>query len=106
MIWINLEICKQEGLTARHVAPAFRLHGYEHGVNLFERLGIIKLEHPAFLRCIVLKKNAKVQGLFFVRPASPPRLERAGVSDSHLLIQIIRVENQRLPLGVEYAAVR
>ena len=76
------------------MAAAVRLDRYENGVDLFERLGIIKLEHPAFLRRVVLKKDAEVQGLFFVRPASAPGLERAGVSDPRLLIQIIRIKDQ------------
>jgi hypothetical protein len=49
MIWINFEVSKQEGFTAGQVAPAVRFHCYEHGVNLFKRLWIIKLEHPTFL---------------------------------------------------------
>ena len=48
MIWINFEVSEQEVLTAWHMAPAVRFHCYEHGVNLFKRLWIIKLEHPAF----------------------------------------------------------
>src|SRR6202022_4578734 len=79
MIWIYFEVSKQEGLTAWHMAPAVRFHGYEHGVNLFKRLWIIKFQHPAFLGCIVLIKDTEVQGLLFVRTASSPSLEGAGV---------------------------
>src|ERR1700720_1766133 len=105
MIRINFEVSKQEGLTAWQVAPAVRFHCYEHGVNLFKRLGIVKLEYPAFLRCIVLIKDTEVQCLLFVRAASPPRLERADVLDSNLLIQIVSVKDQRLPFRIENAAI-
>src|ERR1700721_800611 len=105
MIWIDFEVSEQEGLAPWQVAPAFRFHCYEHGVNLFKRLGIVKLEYPAFLRCIVLIKDTEVQGLLFVRAASPPRLERADVFDSNLLIQNVSVKNQRLPFRIENAAI-
>ena len=49
MIWINFKVSEQEGLTAWHMTPTVRFHCYEHGVNLFKRLWIVKLEHPTFL---------------------------------------------------------
>src|ERR1700736_1274477 len=105
MVWIDFEVRKQQGLPAWSTAPAVRFHRYEDGIDLFQRLRIIKFECPAFLGCVVLVKDTEVQRLLSVGAASAPRLERAGVFHSRLLIQIISVEDERLPFRIENAPV-
>src|SRR5437588_6773915 len=42
----------------------------------------------------------------FVRTAPPPGLERACVSRPGLPVEVVGIENQRFPLGIENPAIR
>ena len=49
---------EKQGLTARLVAPAMRLHRYEDCIYVFKRARVFELEYPALLGSVVLIENA------------------------------------------------
>src|ERR1700683_5463371 len=106
VVRINLQISKQQRLAARLAATARGLNGHKDGVDLLERLGVVKLHNPPFLGGAILKKDSKVHGFLHVRSAAAPGLEGSRVPDSGLLVQVIGVEEQRFALGVEDAPAR
>ncbi len=100
VIRVNLQISKQQRLAARFVASTVGLYGHKHGVDLFERLGIVELQNPSLFRCVVFKKNPKIQSLLHVRATPAPRLERSCIPYAGLLVQIVGVEDQGLSFRV------
>src|SRR5690348_9338296 len=82
-----------------------RFDCHEHGVDLFQGSRVIKLEYPALLGGAILVENAQIQHLLAVRAVLPPSLKGAGVLHTRLLIQVIGVEDQRPPFGIENSAV-
>jgi len=82
MVWLHLEVSKQEGLTARLLAAAIRFHGHENSFDLIELLRVVEFEHPSLFGDVVLIKYAKVQRLCFVGPALTPSLKRTGVLEA------------------------
>jgi hypothetical protein len=63
MVRINPKIGEKQLLTTRVLASTIRLYGDKNGVNIFERLGIIRLQNPALLAGII----------FVLLTAFPPR---------------------------------
>src|SRR5215472_682167 len=106
VIRVDSERSEQQRLSARLAASAVRLDRHEHSVDLLERSRIINLKHPALLGNAVLIKHAKTERLLPVRAVLAPRLKCAGLFYAALLIEIVRIEDQRFPLSVEHAAVR
>jgi len=88
------------------VASAVWLDRYKDGIDLFQLLQIIEFHYPPFLGRAVFVEDAKIGSLLSVQNAAAPRLERAGALIPGLLVEIIRVENQRLPLRIENPAIR
>src|ERR1700752_4027709 len=79
MIGIHLEVGEQERFAAGLLTSTLRLQRDKDSVNLRERLGIVKLQHPSFLRNIVLVKHSEIDCLLLVGPAHAPRLDGAYV---------------------------
>lgn len=50
---------EEQGLTARLVTPAIRLHCYEDRINVLKGARIFDLEYPALLGSVVLIENAE-----------------------------------------------
>ena len=50
---------EKQGLTARLVAPAVRLHRYKDRINVLKRARVFDLEYPALLGAAVLIENAE-----------------------------------------------
>src|SRR5712691_1714092 len=88
------------------MATAMWFHGYEHGIDLGQHLGIIQLQYPAFLGRIVLVENAQAECLATVRSATAPCLKGTSVLDPRFLVQIVGVKDERLPFRVEHATER
>src|SRR5581483_8996991 len=94
---------EQELLTAWLLAAARRFDGYEDGVNLRQRLWIVEFQHPALVRFVVEIEDPHVERAFIGEPAPAPGLEYAGITQRRFLVQIERVENERLPFRIENA---
>src|SRR5580700_2441087 len=106
MVWIYTKVGKKQLLATWMVASAVWFDRHEHGVNVFERLGIAGFQNPPFFADAVFVKDPETPSLLFVRPFSSPGLERARVLKTRLRVQIESIENQRLSLCVEHATVR
>src|SRR6266850_3271917 len=106
MIWINFQVGKEERLPAWLVASAIWFHRHEDGIDLFQLLRIIEFQYPSLLCRVVLVEDAKTGSLLFVKTAAAPRLKCAGTLKPSLLVEIIRVEDQRLSFGIEDPAIR
>src|SRR5216684_8201541 len=105
MVWIHAKVGEKKLFPTRAVTPAVRLNRNEYGIDLIQRFWIVELQHPSFLADAVFVENPEVEGLCLVRPSPPPRLERTGVLQPRLLVQIVGVENERFPSCVEDAPV-
>jgi hypothetical protein len=57
------------------MAFAIGLNGYEHSVDLLQRLRVVELQDPALLADVVLIKDTQVEGLLGVRSAPAPGLK-------------------------------
>src|ERR1700722_2859261 len=101
MVWVHLQVSKEEGLTAWFVAAAVRFHGHEHCVDLGEFLRIVEFQNPSLFGDIILKKNTQVQSLCPVGPSLSPGLKRARIPKTRLAVQIVGIENERFPFCVE-----
>src|ERR1700687_2179360 len=106
MIWLNFQIGKEERRPALLVAAAVWFNRYENGIDLFQLLRIIEFHYPAFLGYVVFVEDSKTGSLLFVNAVAAPRLKRAGALIPSLLVEVIRVENERLSFGVEDPAIR
>src|SRR5438045_1388077 len=94
MVWLDLQVGKQEGLAARPPASARGLDGHEHSVDLGDSAWVLEAEDPAAARGAVEIQDAQRQSLLEVGTTPSPRLERDGALQSWLPIQIIGVEDQ------------
>jgi len=65
----------------------------------------LRLSTPSAFTGIVFVEDAEMQSLLPVRASAPPRQERTCIANSRLRVQIVRLQDQRLPLGVENASV-
>ena len=92
MIWGELKVSVEQRLAARLLASAFRFHSHENCIDLSERLRVIELKDPPFLRRVVLIENPKIEGLLSVRTAPAPSLKRAGIPGSRFFVQVIGVK--------------
>src|SRR6266481_6111674 len=106
MIWVDSKVGKEERFTTGLGAAAVWFDRHEDSINLSQCLGVIALHDPAFLGNTVFVEDPEVERLPPVRPAAAPGLKRRGILYPVLLVQIVRVKDQRLPLCIEYAAVR
>src|SRR5258706_1710558 len=93
MVRTNAQGGKQQLQTARTLASAVRFNRNEYRVNVFERLGIVGLQHPSLLAGVVFVENAQAARLFVVGTLPPPGLERLGILKPRLCIQVERVKN-------------
>jgi hypothetical protein len=87
------------------MAPTVWLCSHKYCVNRGKGFGIVKLQNTSLLAGVVLVENPQTEGLLFVDTATSPRLERAGGLQIRFLIQVICVENERLPFRIENTAV-
>jgi len=87
------------------VTAALGLDSYEYRIDLRQGFWIITFQDPAFSCGVVFVENAQIDGSLAVRATPAPRLERARSLDFGLLIEIVRVENQRLAPGIKDSTV-
>jgi hypothetical protein len=57
------------------MAFAIGLNGYEHSIDLLQRLRVVELQNPALLADVILIKDTQVEGLLGVRSAPAPSLK-------------------------------
>src|SRR5439155_12548971 len=79
-------------------ASALWFHCDEYRVDLLQGLGIVDLQHPSLVCSVVLIKDSQTYCSLPVGTSLPPRLERARVFNSGLLVQVISVKDKRLVL--------
>src|SRR6202007_1474597 len=99
----------QKRFTCGLVAAAPGLDRYEDSVDLGQLLGIVEPHHPAAVGFVVHVKDTQIhrRSRLSLRGFTlAPDLEGAGVYDSGLPVEIERVENERLSLGIEHTAKR
>src|SRR5438309_6740313 len=101
MVGIDFQRGEQESLAGRFVTTAFGLDCHEYSIDLRQSSWVVALQNPAFSRGIVLVENAQVYGLLPVWTSPAPRLERARPFQFCLLVEIVRIEDQRLASGIE-----
>src|SRR5579885_1308824 len=80
MIGAHAQIGEQQLLAARMRAPSVWFNGHEDGVDVFQRLRVVCLQHPALLAHVVFVENSQVPGLLLVRPSPAPSLKCARVA--------------------------
>src|ERR1700737_5262011 len=93
--------CIQERLVRRLVTTTTRFDSDKDSVNLSQLLGVVKAHHPPAIRFIVHIENSEVHGrcLLALRSLSlAPHLERAGIDNPWLTVEIECVKNKRLAL--------
>src|SRR5437899_2724855 len=105
VIGVHLQVGEEKRLPARLLASAIRFDSDKDGIDLFQLFRIVEFHHPALFRGIVLVEDAKARRLLLVETAAAPSLKSADTSIPCLLVEIIRVENQRLSSGVEHPAI-
>src|ERR1019366_6733049 len=106
MIWVDSQVSKEQGFAAWLATSAVRLDRNEHGINLCQEFRVVQFQDPPLLCGIVLEEDTKGECLLPVRSAPAPYLKRAGILHVWLLIQVVGVEDERLPLRVKHAPVR
>src|SRR5712664_905559 len=106
MIRLNFQVGKEERLPAWLVASTIWFNRHEDGIDLFQLLRITEFQYPPLLGRAVFIEDAETGSLLLVKTAAAPRLERARALVPRLLVEIIRVENERLSFGVEDPAIR
>src|SRR5712664_1363120 len=106
MIRLNFQVGKEERLPAWLVASAVWFHRHEDGIDLFQLFRVIEFQYPSLLGCVVFIEDAKTCRLLFVKTATAPCLKRAGALKPGLLVEIVRIENERLSFGVEDSPIR
>src|SRR6476646_4343986 len=106
MIGIDSQIGEQKRLTAWLVTASVWLDCHEHRVNLSEGFRVITFENPTLFSRAVFVENTKINRLFSFRPAPAPGLECTGSLYLALTIQVVGVEDQRLPFRVKHSAIR
>src|SRR5712692_3772111 len=106
MIRVHFQVGKEEWLSAGLVASAVWFNRHEDGIDLFQLLRVIEFQYPSLLGSVVLIENAKTRSLLPVSAAAAPRLKCAGTLKPSLLVEIVRVEDQRLSFGIEDPAIR
>ena len=102
----GVQIGEQEGFGRWPLAPVFWLYGDEDCVDFAQHLGIVELEHPAPVGLVVYIKNTEADRRGLRCPAASPGLERLGLAEAGLALEIKGIEDQRLPFRVENAAKR
>src|SRR5437899_4614694 len=105
VIGVHLQVGEEKRLPTRLLASAIRFDRHKDGINLFQLFRIIEFHDPALLRGVVLVEDPEARRLLLVETAAAPSLKGANVSVLRLLVEIIRVENQRLSPGVEHPAI-
>jgi uncharacterized membrane protein len=76
MVRTDAEVGKQQWFPAWVRASAVRFNGNKNGINIFERLWVVRFQNPALLAALVFIEDSEAPGLLPVRPFSPPGLER------------------------------
>src|SRR5260370_3404479 len=99
MIWVDVEVRKQEGLVAGLVTTAVWFDRYKNGINLPQRFGVVEPQHPTLLRIIVHIEDTEVERLLRVRPATAPSLEVAVILHPSRRVEVLGVKDQRLPFS-------
>jgi len=98
--------CVKKWLAGRLLASSMRLNRYKHSIDLIQLFWIVRAEHPPTVRFAIHIQDAEIHGVrragrFSI--ALPPNLEDARVFDTGLMIEVKRVEHQRLVLSVKDA---
>src|SRR5450755_4932413 len=106
MVWTDAKVGKQQLLSARMRTSPVRFDGHEISVNVVEGFGIVRFQNPALLAYVIFIEDAEAARWLLVRSFPPPRLKGSRVLNTRLRIQIERIEDQRLALGVKDPAVR
>src|SRR3981189_1199943 len=101
MIRVNFQVGKEERLPAWLVASAVWFNRHEDGIDLFQLLRIIEFQYPSLLGRVVFVEDAEARGLLSIWAPTAPRLKCAGSLKPGLLVEIIRVEDQRFSFGIE-----
>src|SRR5882724_4251467 len=105
MIGIYSKVGKEERFTTGLGAAAVWFDRHEDPVDLSQRLGVVALHDPAFFGNTVFVEDAQVECLLPIGSAAAPGLKSGGILYAALLVQVVRVKDQRLPLRVEDSAV-
>src|SRR5208283_2889953 len=105
MVWVHLQVSKEERLTAWLLAAAVRFHGHENRFNLIELLRVVEFQDPPLFGNVVFIKYTQVQSLCLVGPALTPSLKRACVLETWVAVEVIGIENQRFRFCVENASI-
>lgn len=103
MIWIKLQVGKQQWLSGGLRAAALGLNRDKNTIDLRNGHCIIELQHPALLIGIVLIEETQADGVLPVGTAATPGLKGTGLLDAGLLIQVVSIKDERLVLSVEHA---
>ena len=106
VIRIQAQVREQERLPAWLRAAALGLDRDEDCVDLGNGLGVVRLQHPAFLVRVILIEETQADGVLPVGAAAAPGLKDTGLFDTWLLIEIVPIEDERFILGVEDAPKR
>jgi hypothetical protein len=104
VIRTEAKIREEEWLPAWLRAAALGLDRNEHRVDLGNGVGVVRLQHPAFLARVVLIKKSEANGVLPVGAPAAPGLKDASLLDAGLLIEIVSIEDERFVLGVENSA--
>src|SRR6266404_224555 len=97
----------QEGLAGWLLTAATRLDGDKDCVNLCQPPWIVKSHHPPAIGFVIHVKNSQIGRrclLALRRLFLAPYLERLGIHNPWLAIQIESIKDQRLALRVENSA--
>src|ERR1700756_973385 len=106
MVGVDFQRGEQESPVTRLVTAALRLNGYKYRIDLRQGFWIITFQDPAFSGGVVFVEDTQVDGSLAVGTTPPPSLERARSFDFGLLIEIVRIKDQRLAARIEDSAIR
>ncbi len=101
VVRVNFQVGKEELLATWLMASAVWFDRHKDGIDLFQLLRIIKFHYPSLLGRVVLIEDAKACSLLSIKTVAAPSLKCAGTLEPRLLVEIIRIEDQRLSFGIE-----
>src|ERR1700730_10442918 len=104
MVCFFSEHCVEERFAGRFLAAAVGFDCDKDSVNFCQLFGIIAPQCPTPVGFAIHVKNAQIQRLPLVFFPTTPGLERAGVLEAWLAIEVKGVKKKRFALCIEDAA--